>query len=195
MARRRIDYTIGGFMELRIGRVIEIYPEEGKVKVTFEDINNSSLALPMLTMNNEYMMPSIGTRVITAHFDSGSSKGVVLGTYYYDGNKPSASAGFRKDFGKGAYISSDEDVTIGAKNDIDFRAGSTLISIKTIIQEINQIKNDLKEMNDKLNDIEKTENENTDKIKNIEEQVAKLDNSAKIAALEKRIETLEKKGG
>ena len=50
-------------------------------------------------------------------------------------------------------------------------------------------------MNNKLNDIEKTENENTGKIKNIEEQVAKLDNSAKIAALEKRIETLEKKGG
>lgn len=62
-------------------------------------------------------------------------------------------------------------------------------------EEITTTKNDLKEMNNKLNDIEKTENENTGKIKNIEEQVAKLDNSAKIAALEKRIETLEKKGG
>ena len=182
-------------MELRIGRVIEIYPKEGKVKVTFEDANNSSLALPMLTMNNEYMMPSIGSRVITAHFDSGSSKGVVLGTYYYDGNMPPTSSGFRKDFGNGAYISSDKDVTIGTENDINFKAGNTLTSVKGIIHEINQIKSELEEIKKKSNDIEKKEDENADQIKNIEEQIGKLDNSAKIDELEKRVETLEKKGG
>lgn len=181
-------------MELRIGRVIETYPEEGKVKVTFEDTSNSSLALPMLTMNNEYMMPSIGARVATAHFDSGSSQGVVLGTYYYEGNTPSASSGFRKDLGNGAYIKSGTDITLGANGDIDFSAGNTYTSVKAIVQAINQNRNDINTIYGRLDAVEKVASENADKIADIEDEIKEMDYSSEIEALEKRIEALEKKG-
>ena len=57
----------------------------------------------MLTMNREYSMPAVGDRVVTMHMENGSSKGFVLGTYYGGGMQPKANAGYRKDFGNGAY--------------------------------------------------------------------------------------------
>ena len=48
-------------MELRVGRVIETYSQTGRVKVTYEDTDTSSLELPMLTMNNECSLPNVGS--------------------------------------------------------------------------------------------------------------------------------------
>lgn len=90
-------------MSLRIGKVTNIYPSTGKVKVMYEDEQNASLPLSMLTMNNEYSMPAVGDRVVTFHMDNGSSKGFVFGTYYGGGTQPRANSGYRKDFGGGAY--------------------------------------------------------------------------------------------
>ncbi len=91
-------------MATRVGKVTAAYPATGKVKVTYEDTGNTSLALSMLTMNSEYSMPSVGDRVVTLHMENGSSKGFVLGTYYGGGTTPRAAGGYRKDFSGGAYI-------------------------------------------------------------------------------------------
>lgn len=90
-------------MVTRIGKVTKIYPREGRVKVTFEDSESSSLPLAVLTMNKEYSMPSVGDRVITLHMENGTSKGFVLGTYYGGGMQPKANSGYRKDFTSGCY--------------------------------------------------------------------------------------------
>lgn len=91
-------------MITRIGKVTNIYPSTGKVKVLYEDEESASLPLSMLTMNQEYSMPAVGDRVITMHMENGSSKGFVLGTYYGGGMQPKANTGYRKDFGSGAYV-------------------------------------------------------------------------------------------
>lgn len=91
-------------MIMRIGTVEKIYPTTGKVKVMYEDARTASLPLAMLTMNQEYSMPTVGDRVITMHMQNGSSKGFVLGTYYGGGMQPKANSGYRKDFGAGAYV-------------------------------------------------------------------------------------------
>lgn len=91
-------------MRMRVGKVTNIYPSEGRVKVQYEDEKSTSLPLAMLTMNQEYSMPSVGDRVVTMHMENGSSKGFVLGTYYGGGMQPKATSGYRKDFGKGAYV-------------------------------------------------------------------------------------------
>lgn len=85
-------------MNLRIGRVTNVYPSTGRVRVMYEDEKNASLPIAMLTMNREYSMPLVGERVVTLHMDNGSSKGIVLGTYYGGGMQPKATEGYRKDF-------------------------------------------------------------------------------------------------
>lgn len=91
-------------MRTRIGKVTNIYPSTGKVKVMYEDEGSASLPLSMLTMNQEYSMPAVGDRVVTMHMENGSSKGFVLGTYYGGGMQPKANAGYRKDFGSGVFV-------------------------------------------------------------------------------------------
>lgn len=90
-------------MRTRIGKITNVYPSTGRVKVVYEDEGNTSLPLPMLTMNQEYSMPSVGDRVVTLHMENGSSKGFVLGTYYGGGMQPKANSGYRKEFGGGAH--------------------------------------------------------------------------------------------
>lgn len=90
-------------MRMRVGKVTEVFPNTGKVKVLYEDEGNASLQLSMITMNQEYSMPTVGDRVLTMHMENGSSKGFVLGTYYGGGMQPKANTGYRKDFDGGAY--------------------------------------------------------------------------------------------
>lgn len=91
-------------MAIRIGRVSNVYPSEGKVQVVYEDSRSSSMPLSMLTMNREYLMPDSGERVLTLHLENGSSKGFVLGTFYGGLMRPKSDAGYRKDFGEKAYV-------------------------------------------------------------------------------------------
>lgn len=88
-------------MSIRIGKVTKVYPAEGRVVVTFEDRESSSMPLAVLAMNHEYSMPQVGERVVTLHLDNGRSKGFVLGGYYGGGSQPRASSGYRKDFSSG----------------------------------------------------------------------------------------------
>lgn len=137
-------------MNLRVGKVTNIYPDTGKVKVLYEDSNNTSMPLSMLTMNNEYSMPAVGDRVLTVHMANGSSKGFVLGTYYGGGTKPTASAGYRKDLGGGVYVSCQNgkyilkasNVTIQA-DDITFECSDGTITVNDIIKRLGDIEGKL----------------------------------------------------
>ena len=91
-------------MYMRIGKVTNIYPAIGKIKVLYEDEKSASLPLSMLSMNDEYSMPAVGEKVVTVHMANGSSKGFVLGTYYSGEKHPKANSGYRKDFGNDAYV-------------------------------------------------------------------------------------------
>lgn len=125
-------------MNIRVGRVTNVYPSEGKVKVLYEDTDNVSMPLSLLTMNNEYSMPEVGDRVLTLHMPNGSSKGFVLGTYYGGSNKPLADDGYRKDFGRGAYISRTKEgaITIHSENDITLSCASGSITLSEIIEKL-----------------------------------------------------------
>lgn len=84
-------------MIVRVGKVTNIYPYDGKVKVLYEDTKNTSLPLSMLMVNGEYSMPKLGDKVLTIHMANGSSKGFVLGTYSGGNTQPkSTQEEFRK---------------------------------------------------------------------------------------------------
>ncbi|MCM1189797.1 MAG: hypothetical protein NC541_10945 [bacterium] len=119
-------------MRTRIGKVTNVYPTTGKVKVMYEDEESPSLPLSMLTMNQEYSMPAVGDRVVTIHLESGSSKGFVLGTYYGGNMLPKASAGYRKDFGKDAYI-------VCKDGAYELSAKSVVIKARNIVLEADEI--------------------------------------------------------
>lgn len=148
-------------MNLRVGKVTNVYPDTGKVKVLYEDSNNTSMPLSMLTMNNEYSMPAVGDRVLTIHMENGSSKGFVLGTYYGGGTKPTASSGYRKDLGGGAYVSCKNgkyllkasNVTIQADN-IAFACSDGTISANDIISRLDEIEEELDSIKTKLGSLE-----------------------------------------
>jgi len=102
--------------DLRIGEVTQVFPEEGKVIVVYEDNDNATVKLPLLTFNGEYLMPEVGDTVLTAHLHSGSSTGFVLGKYYSQDNEVKADLEegeiFRKDITEETYLSvTEEDLT------------------------------------------------------------------------------------
>jgi len=125
-------------LKVRIGKVTNVYPSIGKVKVIYEDVGNASRPLSMLTMNQEYSMPEVGDRVITVHMGNGSSKGFVLGTYYGGNMRPRAGGGYRKDFEKDAYVVCESGVykllakgmEVRAENGITLEGGQVMLKCK-----------------------------------------------------------------
>lgn len=133
-------------MLVRIGKVTNVYREEGKVQVLYEDEGNASLPLPMLTMNREYAMPEVGEMVLTVHLNTGSSKGFAFGTYYGGGNSPKVSSGYRKDIEGGAYITCQngeylihaEGIELDAK-DITLKCNYSTVTVEEIIKRIERL--------------------------------------------------------
>ena len=130
-------------MILRIGKVTNVYPTAGRVKVLYEDAKNTSVPLPMLTMNNEYAMPAVGDRVLTVHMANGSSKGFVLGTYYGGGTTPSASSGYRKDFGGGAYASCKDGKYVLHADEITLECSYGKITLEELMKRLERIEDNL----------------------------------------------------
>lgn len=129
-------------MNVRVGRVTNVY-SGGKVKVMYEDKKNTSLPLSMLTMNNEYSMPSVGDRVLTVHMENGSSKGFVLGTYYGGGTQPKANSGYRKDFGGGAYAACGNGKYELHAEDITLECSYGKITLEELMKRIERIEDNL----------------------------------------------------
>ena len=126
-------------MIVRVGKVTTVYPSSGKIVVKYEDKQNTSLPLPMLTMNGEYSMPSVGDRVITLHMENGSSKGFVLGTYYGGKMQPKAASGYRKDFGDDAYVTCLNGVYALNAKDVQFITPDGFIAVNELIERLERI--------------------------------------------------------
>lgn len=131
----------GGFMTIRVGKVTNVYPKSGRVKVLYEDTNNTSVRLPLLTFNNEYKMPVVGSYVLTAHLQNGSSKGFVLGTYWSDNNSPAESGigVYRKDMGGGVYARSSNGTYKLYASDIQLVASKGVVTVEKLIAALNRI--------------------------------------------------------
>ncbi len=130
-------------MRTRIGRVTNIYSSTGKIKVMYEDEGSASLPLSMLTMNQEYSMPAVGDRVVTMHMENGSSKGFVLGTYYGGGMQPKAKAGYRKDFGSGAFVICNGGAYQLSAADITLKCSYGTITVEELVKRLERIENQL----------------------------------------------------
>lgn len=132
---------------IRVGEVIKVFPSEGKVQVSYQDTDSSSLPLPMVAYGNEYLMPKIGDMVVTLHFQNGSSKGVCLGTYYGGDNSPKATSGYRKDVGEDAYME--------FKNGIlKLKADTISLSCDYATETVENILKRIENLEDKANDFE-----------------------------------------
>lgn len=112
---------------VRIGTVTNIFPE-GRATVYFEDTNNTSLPLPVVAVNNEFILPEVGDRVITLHLDNSSTKGFVLSSYFDGG-------GFVAPDGVDFQKTISGDVTILAKEG-NYEISSSKIVFKTAKHEI-----------------------------------------------------------
>ena len=76
-------------MIVRVGTVTNVYPAEGRVRVLYQDREETSVKLPLLAF--EYKMPKVGAAVVTLHME-GRSSGFVLGEYYGENNPPTDPA-------------------------------------------------------------------------------------------------------
>lgn len=148
-------------MNIRVGKVTNVYPATGKVQVHYEDEGNTSLPLSLLTMNNEVSLPTVGDKVLTIHMSNGSSKGFVLGTYYGGSTKPKATGGYYKDLGGGAYVAcQDGAYTLKASNitiqasDITLTGAAGSITLKDLIQQLEEVGSALEEIESKMEELE-----------------------------------------
>lgn len=88
---------------LRVGRVSSVDYENGMMRVVYNDKGKAVTAnLPYCNWNNEYRMPQIGEMVMTAHLSNGTSRGVVVGTFWNRKNQPHEYGQplYRKDLSK-----------------------------------------------------------------------------------------------
>ena len=134
---------------IRIGTVTNVYPNNGKVKVYYEDTESSSLPIPMLSMNREQSMPEVGDIVITLHLANGSSQGFCLGTYFDDDYEGSEK--YTKEFDdkafleceKGKYRLKCEDVKLEAK-EITLKCSKGSITLSELLKKLDEHEKQLK---------------------------------------------------
>lgn len=134
---------------LRIGKVSSVDYETGMMRVVYTDKGAAvTKELPYMNFNNEYSMPEIGTRVLTAHLSNGNSRGIVIGPMWNKANRPAESGKgiFRKEMSKtkgaaiiryddesGEYLAKAPNIRISGGNktaleghDIEVEAGNSM---------------------------------------------------------------------
>ena len=87
---------------IRIGRVSKIDYENGMISVTYPDMDDAvTVPLSTVSFNDEYKMPRIGAEVLALHLPSGQARGLVLGHYWNQTNKPMKTGAdvYRKEYG------------------------------------------------------------------------------------------------
>lgn len=88
--------------DIRIGKVSSIDYDNGMVQVLYTDRDGAvTKALPVLTFNDEYKMPPVGSYVLVAHLSNGTEAGYILGTYWNEAHAPSSTGKgvYRKEYG------------------------------------------------------------------------------------------------
>lgn len=101
---------------LRVGKISSINYPDGTARVTYEDRDGSTTPeLPFLAW--EYWMPKIGDQVLVAHLPNGQARAVILGPFWYDGNRPEISGEgiYRKDYANTQGVAGE---TYDAKTDV-----------------------------------------------------------------------------
>lgn len=128
--------------EIRIGRVSRIDYKNGLIAVTYGDRDESVTdMLPYLSFNGEYHMPKVEQYVLVVHVSTGEELGIVLGSYWHDGDPPAASGKdvYRKEFsnthGKAYAQHSGGAFTLKADS-IRFKTSAGSISVAEIIAHI-----------------------------------------------------------
>lgn len=89
--------------DIRKGRVSGIDYKNGMLSVTYSDKGKSvTRKFPYINCNGEYKMPGVGESVLVAHLSNGSSRGVVIGTYWNKSNTPAecGSGIYRKEMSR-----------------------------------------------------------------------------------------------
>lgn len=140
---------------IRIGTVTNVYPENGKVKVYYEDTESSSLPLPMISMNKEQSMPDVGDTVITLHMTNGSSQGFCIGTYFDDDYEGSEK--YTKEFDDKAFVECDkgnyrlvcEDITLESK-EINLKCEKGNITLSELLKKLDEYEKRMKVLESKL---------------------------------------------
>lgn len=127
---------------IRIGKVSSIDYASGMIQVLYPDLDNCVTdKLPVLSLNGEYKMPSVGQDVLVAHLSNGMAAGVVLGPYWNNSNTPlEGGAGlYRKELGSAQgeafFRYSEGTFSINAAS-IIFSSDSGSISLAEIIAHI-----------------------------------------------------------
>ena len=101
----------------------------GKVSVKYAAKGSISSPMPYFAFANEYLMPSIGDKVVVLKSEKGASDGVVLGPFYNDRNIPKAQSGFYKDTLSGTYMKQQNGV-------LSFKDAGGEISVQEIIAKL-----------------------------------------------------------
>lgn len=127
--------------DIRIGQVSNIDYNSGMVKVLYQDRDGDvTKALPYLSFNDEYKMPTVGQYVLVAHLSNGSEAGIVLGGYWNRERRPAASGEgvYRKELGSvpgKAFVLFEEgsgNLTINAEH-IIFKGDGGSISLRQVL--------------------------------------------------------------
>ena len=122
---------------MRIGTVTNVYPDTGRVKVYYEDMESSSLPLPMVSFNREQSMPKVGEAVITLHMANGSSQGFCLGTYFDEDFHGSDK--YKKEFDDKAFAECDKGKYKLKSEDIKLETKKAVIKGTDVIIEAEEI--------------------------------------------------------
>lgn len=102
---------------IRIGTVSSFDPETGMISVIYEDRDGEvTELLPYATFNEEYRLPELESKVAVIHLSNGRETGIVLGTFWNEGNPAGNPGTFHKNLGGEAYINyKDGILTIAAE--------------------------------------------------------------------------------
>lgn len=125
-------------MIVRVGKVTNIYPPEGKIRVHYMDRNETSVKLPLLAA--EYKMPEIGDTVLILHIP-GRSSGFVLGEFWCENKKPAMTGEFRKQLGKGSYIELNNGELKIVSPKIVFQSDAGTVTMEQLIALFNRVDN------------------------------------------------------
>lgn len=155
--------------DIRIGKVSSIDYDNGMVQVLYTDRDGAiTKALPVLTFNDEYKMPKVGSYVLVVHLSNGSEAGYILGNYWNEANAPSSTGKgvYRKEYGSqagAAYARYDEETkTLEFHGDNILLSGAAIdiigdaVSFSCSAGELTaaQVINKLKDLDDRLKEVE-----------------------------------------
>lgn len=124
-------------MLVRIGKVTDIYPEEGKVRVLYSDLEDTSTKLP--TMASEYNLPSVGATVLVLYTEN-DSNGFVLGEFWNKVKTPSETeaAVYKKEFGEGYIRAEGNELTLFSP-DLIFKGDAGTVTLAQIIELMDRV--------------------------------------------------------